>query len=380
MRKHFMTRFFTVIAFIIVCGCFKDTTKLTFSANMVQNVNNRRIEGEIFVKENEYRMDIKEGKEELSILVDRESGKQKVIVHSQKIAQEYLNTSDKSLSNNPFENLNYLFKKGSSDTIGSEIINGYECKKIEVFNDRKQLLTAWVSDSLNWPLKIVTEVNPSKDVELSNIKEQEVVKSSLFKVPDGYKLSLLPEKKKDKQQIEQKREPLPDIGKMKKVVLEKLGEKGIELETEDGTIEAREFGATVLRKCFSGWRYFRIVRSKETKDKTSSGGIHIMNAVVSNDITKVYFLNSLDADTTLDMGMELFNNREIKPDNEKTVTDFGKALTLLYFVGTRVDDVEPMDGKKWVVNLINLSGKRSFFIITLNKDGNIKDIEYKIKG
>jgi len=170
MRKHFITRVFTVLAFIIVCGCFKDTTTLTFSADMVQKVNNRRIEGKIFVKENEYRMDIKEGKEELSILVDRESGKQKVIVHSQKIAQEYLNTSDKSLSNNPFENLNYLFKRGSSDTIGSEIINGYECTKIEVFNDRKKLLTAWVSDSLNWPLKIVTEVNPSKDVELSNIK------------------------------------------------------------------------------------------------------------------------------------------------------------------------------------------------------------------
>jgi len=198
-------------------------------------------------------------------------------------------------------------------------------------------------------------------------------------VPDGYKESLLPEKKKDKPQIEQKREPLPDIGKMKKAVLEKLREKGIDLETDEGTVEVREFGATVLKKYFSGWRYFRIVRSKETKDKTSSAGNPIMNAVVSNDITKVYFLSSLDADTTIDMGIELFKNREIKPDNEKTVKDFGKALTLLYFVGTRVEDVEPMNGNKWVVNLINLSGKRSFFTITLNKAGNIKDIEYKIK-
>lgn len=380
MKKYFVKSFFTVLVFIIVCGCFKDTATLKFSADMIQNVNNRRIEGKIFVTENKYRMDIKEGKEELGIIVDRESGKQKVIVHSQKVAQEYLNTSDKSLSNNPFENLNYLVKRGSSDTIGSEIINGYKCTRIEVSNDRKKLLTAWVSDSLNWPLKIVTDVKPSKDVELSNIKEHEVVKASLFKVPDGYKVSLLPEKKKDKPQVEEKREPLPDIGKMKEFVLEKLEEKGIDIETDEGKLEVREFGATVLRRYFSGWRYFRVVRSKETKDKTSSGGIPIMSAVVSNDITKVYFLNSLEADTTIDMGIELFKNREIKPDNEKTVKDFGKALTLLYFVGTRVEDVEPMNGNKWVINIINRSGNRSFFTVTLNKNGNITDIEYKAEG
>ncbi|MEJ2306398.1 MAG: DUF4412 domain-containing protein [candidate division WOR-3 bacterium] len=379
MRLRFFKGFIAALTLLTIISCSTDTTTVNFTADMVQKINARRIEGKIFVKGDEYRMDIKENNEELSILVNSKSGKHTVLVHSQKVASEYLATGSKSLSNNPFENLNYLFKRGSSDTIGSEIINGYECTKIEVFNDRKKLLTAWVSDSLNWPLKIVTEVNPSKDVELSNIKEQEVVKASLFKVPDGYKVSLLPEKKKDKPQIEEKREPLPDIGKMKKAVLEKLREKGIDLETDEGTVEVREFGATVLKKYFSGWRYFRIVRSKETKDKTSSAGNPIMNAVVSNDITKVYFLSSLDADTTIDMGIELFKNREIKPDNEKTVKDFGKALTLLYFVGTRVEDVEPMNGNKWGINLINLSGKRSFFTITLNKAGNIKDIEYKIK-
>ena len=377
MRKQFIKSFFAVLAFAMAFGCFKDSVTLTFSADMVQKVNNRRIEGKIFVKGNEYRMDIKEGKEELSILVDRESGKQKVLVHSQKVAQEYLNTSNKSLSNNPFENFNYLFKRGSSDTIGSEIINGYKCTKIEVFNNRKKLLTAWVSDTLNWPLKIVAEVKPSKDVELSNIKEHEVVKASLFKVPEGYKVRLLPEQKEDKPQIKEKTEPLPDIRKMKETVLKKVEEKGIDLKTAEGKVEIREFGATVLKRYFPGWRFFRVVRSKETKDRTSSASIPIMNAVVSNDIKTVCLLNSPDANTPIDIGIKLFKTQEIKLDSEKVVKNFGKALTFLYFVGKRVDDVKSLGTDKWEVDLITRSGEKSFFIITLDKNGNLIGIDYE---
>ena len=379
MKKQFIKSAIVMVAFIMVFGCFKDTTTLTFSADMVQWVSTRRVEGKIFVKGSEYRMDIKEGEENVTILVNRESGKQKVIVHSQKIAQEYLNTDDKSLFNNPFESFYYLLEKDSSVTTGSEVINGYECTTIDVFNKGKKLLTAWVSDTLNWPIKIITAVRPSKDVKLSNIKEGEVVKGNLFKVPEGYTVRLLPEEREDKPKDNLKPQKLPDIEETREAVLEKIKEEGIELETEEGNIVLREFGATVLKRYFSGWKYFRVVRSKKANEGTSSRPAPLMTAVVSNDIDSIYLLKGPDPDTSLDIVLKLLKNPETKLKSEETVKDFGKALSLLYFIGIRIESVESLGRNKWAVNLVTYSGQRSFFMVTLNRNRNITGVEYKLK-
>jgi hypothetical protein len=376
MKKRFIKSSIVALAFIMVFGCLKDTTTLTFSADMVQWVSTRRMEGKIFVKGSEYRMDIKEGEENLSILVNRESGKQKVIVHSQKVVQEYLNTSAKSLNNNPFENFNYMIENDSSAKAGSEIINGYECTKIEVFNKGKKLLTAWVSDTLNWPIQITTAIRPSKDVKLSNIKEGEIVQGNLFEVPEGYKINSLPERKEGASQV---KEVPPDIDKMREAVLEKVKEQGIELKTEEGKIATREFRATVLKRYFSGWKYFRVVRSKKTNGGTSSEDVPLMTAVVSNDSKTIYLLNSPDTDMSLDVVLKLLQNPGKKLDNEEALKDFGKALALLYFIGAKVESVESLDRNKWAVNLVTHSEKSSFFIVTLNRNRNITGVNYKIK-
>jgi len=111
MRIKFIKSFIAALILLMVVGCPTNPTTKGFTADMVQKVNNQNIEGKIFAKENEYRMDIKERGEDISILVNRESGKQKIIIHSRKTAQEVLNTSNKSLSNNPFESFYYSLKK-----------------------------------------------------------------------------------------------------------------------------------------------------------------------------------------------------------------------------------------------------------------------------
>jgi hypothetical protein len=377
MRLRFFKSFIAVLAFIVVLGCFKDATTVTFTADMVQKINTRRIEGKIFVKGNEYRMDIKEGEENISILVNGESGKHTVLVHSQKAAHEYLKTSNKSLSNNPFENFNYLFEQASPDTTGSEVINGYECAKIEIFKDNKKLLTAWVSDTLNWPIKIVSEVKPRKDVDLSNIKEGEVVKGNLFKVPKEYKFFPIKETKKEKPEFkEEKKEPV-DIRKMKETVLKKLEDNGIERETEGGKIEVRQFGGTIVSRHFPGWKFFRVIRKKETEDSTSSGIIHVVNAAVSVDIKTVYLLDSPVSDTSIDIGLKIFQNDKIKLNNEEEVENFGNALVLLYFVGVRVEFVEYLGENKWAIYILTPSKKIGSFIVEVKSSGEIKGIDYK---
>ncbi len=370
MKKLFIKSFVKLLTFIVVLGCFKENATLTFSADMIQRVNDRSMEGKIFVKGNEYRMDIVENGEKLSILVDRASAKQKVIVHSKKVAQEYLNASEKSLNNNPFENFKYQLEIGSADTIGSEIINGYECLKIEVSNENKKILTAWISDKLNWPIKIETADKPNNDVDLSNIKEGEVVEADFFKVPEEY--TLHPFK-------EEMPKELPDIRKMKEAVLAQVEKKGIELETEEGKIAVRGFGATVLARYFPGWRFFRVVRSGEKKDSIPLGFKPVGTAIVSGDIETIYLLNSPDSDSPIDIGLKIFHSDRIKLNNEREVETFGKALAILYFVGVGVREVEPLGANKWKISLGKTSRGEGFFIITLNKRGEVKGIEYKSK-
>jgi len=330
------------------------------------------MEGKIFVKGNEYRMDIVEDGENLSLLVDRTSGKQKVVVHSQKLAQQYLITSDKSLNNNLFERFKYYLDKGFTDTTGSEIINGYKCTKIEVYDDDKKILSAWIADTLNWPIKIKTADTPSKVVTLNNIKEGAVVKGNLFNLPEGYTLQPLAEENK-------KTEKRPDIKKMKKEVLARIKKKGIELETEKGQIAIREFGGTTLSRYFPRWRFFRIIRTIEKTDSMPLGFELVLSAVVSRDIETIYLLNSPDSDSPIDIGLKFFNKDKIRLNNEKEAAVFGKALALLYFVKVGVRETSLLSPNVWEISLGTRYKEIGSFIITLDKSRALKGVEYKLK-
>jgi hypothetical protein len=383
MRIQIIKSLMAALTLLMVIGCSKSSTVVSVTADMVQDVNNRQIEGKIFIKGNEYRMDINEKKEKLSILVNRESGKQQLLIHSQKVAQEYLNTSSKSLSNNPFEYFNSLLEQYSSREEGTEVINGYECKKIEVYRGDKKLSTAWISKELNWPIKIETAMKPIKDIDLKNIKE-ETVKASLFQVPKDYKFYPLPEPKKenpqDKEKLKQEKlKRLEDVKKMKEAVLKKLEEQGIERENKDGEIGVREFGATVLKMHFPDWKFFRVVREKETEDSSSSGSIWVANATVSKDIKTVYILESPKADTPVDIRLKIFQNQNIKLNDEKAVEKFGKALVGLYFRGTRIEDVESLGENKWAIYLRTGSGDLSGFIVKVNNSGEVTELDYKLQ-
>ena len=373
MKIRFIRSVVAALILIIFFNCSTDSPPVSFTADMVQNVNNRRIEGRIFVKGNKYRMDIKEGEEELSILVDRESGKQQVLVHSERNAHEHLNTSPKSLSNNPFEYFNHLLENNSSRKGNIEVINGNKCRKTEVFRKDKKLATAWISDNLDWPVKIKTEFKPKKDVDLSNIKE-ETLDDSLFRVPEDYRFSPLPETKKEKSDIEDKSEQTSDTNKTRENILKKLEEMGIKRENEEGTIKIWMFATTFLNRLLPGWEFFRIVREKEMEDSTSSVGIPVAKAVVSGDGKTLYILNSPKTDMLLADGLEIFQNQKINPNSEKDVEVFGRALTILYFEGSSINDVEYLGDGKWAVFPRTDEGR---FIVEVNDGGEITGLSYK---
>jgi len=353
MRIKFIKSFITALILLMVFGCHRNPAVESFTADMVQEVNNQRVEGKLFVKGNKYRMDIKDKEDEISILVNRKSGLQKVIIHSKKAAYEYLNTNPKSLKNNPFESFYYSREKNSSRKKGSEVINGYECRKIEVYEKDTILTTAWVSNNLNWPIKIENEAEPQKNVTLENIKE-EPVEENLFQVPEGYKFN-----------------------PSKTTILAKLKKNGIKHKTKEGTIEIRAFGSNVLSGCFPGWSFFLVSREKE--GKPTSGNIPKIQVAVSKDGKNFYILYRPETDKSLNNGLKMVQDQNIKLNDEKDVEKLGRALFFLFFRGSKFEDVESLGENEWAIYKKSTSEYLDGLILEVNDSGEITELKYKSK-
>ena len=53
MRIKLIKSFISALTLLVVFSCFLDSTVVSVTADMVQDVNSRRIEGKIFLKGNE---------------------------------------------------------------------------------------------------------------------------------------------------------------------------------------------------------------------------------------------------------------------------------------------------------------------------------------
>jgi hypothetical protein len=375
MRRKLLKSSIIALTILIIAGCHKNRMTKVFTADMVQKVNNLNIEGKIFIKGNEYRMDINEKGEDISIVVNRESGKQKIIIHSGKTAQEVLNNSRRSLSNNPFESFYYALEENSSREKGTEVINGFKCEKIEVYSEDKILITAWISDSLDLPIKIKTAMAPSKEVELSNIKE-ETIEGNIFQVPEDYRFTPVPEPKTRK--TKSKEEPI-NINEIKQIALKKIEEKGIELENEDGKIKLRRIIISNLARYFPEWYFFRVNREKKLQDEISLSKTPLEKAAIYKDKKTVCLIETPETDMSLDKTLKTLLHKDVRLNKEETIKDFGRALVMLYFRNETVQGVELTGKNEWAFYDGTASGYLKGFIVKLNNKGEILELNYKLK-
>lgn len=384
--------FWGIAVAVIMAVPIMTTTSLqqdSFSADMIQKLNGQRIEGKIFVKGNKYRMDMTEEGEEISIIVDVKANKTKLLVHSQKILQEISNTSLKSLSNNPFEAFRYSSEKYETIGIGSEIINDYECRKTEIYDKEKKLMTVWISDELDWPVKIVFEVEPSREMELINIKEAPV-EESRFQLPSGYKVISTPGKEETKGKISSSSEKKKILSKertleteglnvIEKVVFKKLEEKNIAQVTKEGTIQLREKNIPIFKEYFPGWKFFRITREKEIQGGTSFSYVPVDKVAVHEESKTVLIISSPATDMPLENGLTLVQKENILLKSKEDAEEFAKVLDALYFKNSKVQDVESPGEGQWAVYTGTFINHLKGFLIKVDSRGKIIELNYSLK-
>ena len=158
-----------------------------FSADMIQVEPNRIIEGRIYVRDDLYRMELQEDGKDVVVIVDGAASLTRVLIPSEKMFLEMQNTDPESLMNNPFQGFRHTASQYETKTAGRETVNGYKCTRLVVFGEGQDLLTAWIADSLGFPVKIINHLSEGRYVELRNIREGPV-NDALFSPPAEYSL------------------------------------------------------------------------------------------------------------------------------------------------------------------------------------------------
>jgi len=388
MFKSFINTFIVIVPTIAIASPLKDS----FTADMIQKADEQQITGKIYVKGNKYRMDITTEGEEISILVNPETGKRYIISHSQKTAREIQNTVFQSLSINPFESAILFMEQYDSREVSFDTINGYDCKKNQIYEKEKKLMTIWTSDKLYWPIKIKTEDKPPIEAELKNIKE-ESLNNSLFTIPEGYKItSSFGTKKKNgnKNRIAQnhRKKALPvrvkpekpvDIASMKEVIFKKLEQNNIKRETKDGQIKLEPVAIPVLKKFFPNWKIFSIIREKQIREETLFSYIPVEKAAVNKDNETVCIISSPATDMPLKSGFTIVQSENIKLKDKEEFKEFANALDALYFKDSKFQGIDSLGNNKWAIYTGTFFEYLTGFLVKVDSTGEVVEIKYSLK-
>ena len=174
----------SIYLLILVLCTASSAMAASFSADMVITENGNHTISKFSLQDNQYRMDVKEDGMTLTILVNRENKKTRVIDPSQKTYLEFNNDDMRSLMKNPFEAYLYIVKKYNVTALGREIVNNITCDKQEIEQNGKVVMTAWVSSKHNFPIKILNNLNGYL-TELKGVRDVPL-NPNFFKVPPEF--------------------------------------------------------------------------------------------------------------------------------------------------------------------------------------------------
>ena len=178
--------------FVLVFWAASSAMAVTFSADMVSIEKGERTISRFFLKDHQYRMDVKEEGKTLTILVNRKIGKTRVLDPCQKTYLEFANDDLRSLMKNPFEAyFQFKLKKNPVKSVGKEIVNNIKCEKQEVEQGGKLIMTVWVSLKHEFPIKMINHLNGYR-IDLQGVKEPPLP-PDFFDLPPNYAKQAVPE-------------------------------------------------------------------------------------------------------------------------------------------------------------------------------------------
>ena len=186
-KDRFPGWFMVACTALFVCVCANTSSATQFTADMVVTIHrdNEIRAGKISVRDARYRIEQVEEGQEIVVLVDQEQGLTRVLLPADKMYMEMASNDMQSLMNDPFQAANYTETIGEKVKTGVERISGYECDVYAIKRNGDDIMKLWVSERLDFPLKIVIPGEGGRTMELKNIKEHKL-EEEMFAMPAGY--------------------------------------------------------------------------------------------------------------------------------------------------------------------------------------------------
>jgi Ca-activated chloride channel family protein len=152
-----------------------------FQATMVETRRGKTQSGQFYMLADKYRMEVVQENRQLIILVDRHSGRTRLLVPSEGVYLEMANSDMQSLMNNPFEAHQHMIDNFEPRSAGSETVDGIVCDKQVIAAQGKDVMTAWIAKPFGFPIRLENQMSGSR-VELKNIQQTQPP-SGMFEVP-----------------------------------------------------------------------------------------------------------------------------------------------------------------------------------------------------
>lgn len=156
-----------------------------FTADITIGDVGRVTEGKLFVRDGKYRMEFNDGGTELFIVVDEAANLSRSFSPEHKTFIERPANDRQSMMTDQIQGLRMLQRIGEVSDEGTEEIAGYECERSLIRLQGQLVVTQYIANELDFPVKVVNHISEEVFFELSNIRRQ-AVNDSLFGIPSGY--------------------------------------------------------------------------------------------------------------------------------------------------------------------------------------------------
>ncbi len=173
-----------ILLSVIICNCY------FLGISQFQAIMNNSMSGEeriytVYSDLNQYRYDFEEDGMKGIVIVHSGANQTAILVPDKKFVHKTTCDGMMSRMNDPVQSYEAYKKHGTENETGLEIIDGFECQIKEIKQGDTKVFTAWYSEKLKFPLKIVAHFAENTFMELIDVKKWKA-EPSYFEVPKDY--------------------------------------------------------------------------------------------------------------------------------------------------------------------------------------------------
>ncbi len=176
MQKKWMIAMFCLMPFPAICQ---------FQATMINRVSGKEMKYAVYSDLNRYRYEFDEGGTQGIVIAMPGENTTFILMPGKKLVHKTTCDAAMSRMNDPVQSYEWFKENGIEKNEGTETLNGFDCRKLGIYQQDQKIFTVWYADALHFPVKIENNVAGNTSMELTDVSKWKV-NPDFFKVPADY--------------------------------------------------------------------------------------------------------------------------------------------------------------------------------------------------